>query len=159
MHLKMSSAKRRPFCLGLNVLTHICVTRPQWVKLWTATLLDIHGGTTEEGNCSYLLPLSHRDIGNGLEDFAIVLHNAQYIPIEFRVKFIRMLTMTITMIVILTIKTTAITIRPYDSCKYKASAISIKNGIHYLPMLIHGYLIVSHCQWGEPCRIWVPSNL
>ena len=30
MHLKMSSAKRRPFCLGLNVLTmHICVSE-QW---------------------------------------------------------------------------------------------------------------------------------
>ena len=24
---------------------------------------DSHGGTTEEGNCSYLLPLSHRDSG------------------------------------------------------------------------------------------------
>ena len=33
MHLKMSSGKWRLSCLGLNVLmTHICVTRPQWVK-------------------------------------------------------------------------------------------------------------------------------
>ena len=27
MHLKTSSAKRRPFCLGLNVLTHYYITR------------------------------------------------------------------------------------------------------------------------------------
>ena len=27
-------------------------------------LVHVHGGTTEEGNCSYLLPLSHRDVAD-----------------------------------------------------------------------------------------------
>ena len=33
MHLKVSSAKRRPFCLGLNVLMeHICDAGPRWIN-------------------------------------------------------------------------------------------------------------------------------
>ena len=33
MLLKMLSAKWRPFCLGLSLLTHICITRPQLMML------------------------------------------------------------------------------------------------------------------------------
>ena len=48
MHLKMSSAKWRPFCLGLNVLTHICATRNHfylhgltWTPAWTGKHVPI----------------------------------------------------------------------------------------------------------------------
>ena len=33
IHLKMSSGKWRPFCLGLNVLSHLCYARSQ-TRLW-----------------------------------------------------------------------------------------------------------------------------
>ena len=61
MHLKMSSAKWRPFCLGLNVLIYVtfkwilifepmlaklhCISRPQWLKHFSKL------------NCSYLIDL------------------------------------------------------------------------------------------------------
>ena len=32
MHMKMSSGKWRPFCLGLNVLNAVCCWRPCWFK-------------------------------------------------------------------------------------------------------------------------------
>ena len=32
MHLKMSTGKRRPFCLGLNVLTHWTLVTHMWVS-------------------------------------------------------------------------------------------------------------------------------
>ena len=38
MHLKMSSGKWRPFCLGLNVLTHWCLTMHQYASTNWATI-------------------------------------------------------------------------------------------------------------------------
>ena len=45
MHLKMSSAKRHSFCLGLNVLinAYMSTTRPGWMKLHYADATDTSG--------------------------------------------------------------------------------------------------------------------
>ena len=40
MHLNMSSGKRRPFCLGLNVLTHLCMRDMEWL-MWGQSLIWI----------------------------------------------------------------------------------------------------------------------
>ena len=46
MHMKMSSAKWRPFCLGLNVLTHLVLGfKIHWsVCLWVQLTMSLFGG-------------------------------------------------------------------------------------------------------------------
>ena len=42
IHLKMSSAKRRPFCLGLNVLMEVMTTSPKhWLTCFRMTFEDV----------------------------------------------------------------------------------------------------------------------
>ena len=59
MRLKVSSAKWRPFCLGLNVLidAYMCVTRPQCVKINAYRSVEIVACWTSSGSESW--PMLH----------------------------------------------------------------------------------------------------
>ena len=48
MHLKISSAKWRPFCLGLNVLTHFCLVMP-YAHRSGSTLISSDNGLFPDG--------------------------------------------------------------------------------------------------------------